>query len=125
MGNVPSQPDSNVEDGYDKTFVILDQHERKEESPPIVETPQEIPVIETLQESPLVEEIPVMETSRESPPIERSQEYIYRDKVMQMYQHYFDMFNGGLKAPTGNKSYEEYVQWRYWKGEYERLCGKV
>lgn len=49
------------------------------------------------------------------------QEESYLEIVKRNYQHYFDMFKGGAHGPVGNKSYEEYLQWRYWKQEYERL----
>ena len=73
---------------------------------------------------------PLMIAKREGPSVALDDQIIpeeqietYQEKIDRMYRYYFDMFNGGLKVPTGNKSYDEYIQWRYWKGEYEKLYG--
>ena len=106
---------------YDEIPVILvEDHpvERQEEKIPIVDhlferQEEDEKLVITQQEE---ETQPLIEAPNSLPP-----EETYRDKVKRLYQYYFDMFNGGIKAPTGNKSYEEYVQWRYWKREYERI----
>lgn len=101
MGNVPTQPEDFVEiddQTWCKEMITEKEHvEAKEQPPAVLEIPPTV-------------EVPTS-----------SEQELYRDKVIAMYEHYFAMFQGGLKGPTGNKSYEEYVQWRFWKGEYERL----
>lgn len=57
----------------------------------------------------------------EETPLIQDYEESYQDKVKRNYEYYFAMFDGGGKPPTGNRSYEQYLEWRHWKQEYERL----
>ena len=133
MGNTTSQPDEIVAKflPVEETPIVHKQGKISIVEIPIVETPKVQPEEIQIEELPQPEETPIVEVQPEVQPEETpiveeelpqpTEEEIYKEKVKHNYQHYFNMFNGGTKAPTGNKSYDEYIKWRFWKIEYERL----